>query len=878
MTERPPYRLPRDVVPEHYELVIEPDLPGATFVGAAGIDLRVLAATSDIVLNANELDINRAALVMADGRNVVPEVIYRPGEQQLCLRLPTPLLPGNCRLDLRFTGKLNELLRGFYRSKFKSPSGKEQWVASTQFESTDARRAFPCWDEPDFKATFGVTLVADDGLTALSNAREVSSELVGNGKRRTRFAKTIKMSTYLVAFIVGPFELTSPRVVDGVPMRIAYVPGRGALTALAERAAAHALSFLRNYFSMPYPADKLDHIAIPDFASGAMENVGLVTYRETALLVAEDSAQVERQRVVSTVAHETAHMWFGDLVTMRWWEGIWLNEAFATFMETLATDQFEPRWQIWDNFGVDRAAALATDGLRASRAIEHPVGRPEEADDMFDVITYDKGASVLRMIERYLGDETFRRGLNLYLDTHRFSNTDVTDLWDALESASGQPIRAAMSTWVDQPGHPLVSASLTGPFELTLSQRRFLLDGGAPDAEQTWAVPVSLRYGTAEGGVEHDQLLLQDVSTTVPLKAVPTWLVVNEEAWGVYRTYYSEDLRGRLLSSHTGLSNRERLSLVSDMWATTVAGLVSLPSSLEVWWTLRDDRDPDVWWAISSGLGLLDLISHEEDRQRLHSFVVALAGGLFDDLGWGPAIHPQGARGQGQRLGGNGASGESPQQARLRARLVTLLGTLGSDDAVRTEARKRLALADAGEAPLPPDLATAVAQVVASAGGDEEWSVLYCHYKDAATPQDEVRYLQSLGGFSNGALLSRSIELTFSGEVRNQDAPYLLMSILGKREGSVLAWEAIEAHWEEMQRRWPANSIHRMLEALPGLAGTSHAAADRALAWLDAHPLPRGELKLRQARERLKVNLAFRERIAPLLRAALEDALNQRER
>ena len=211
---------------------------------------------------------------------------------------------------------------------------------------------------------------------------------------------------------------------------------------------------------MPYPADKLDHIAVPDFAAGAMENLGLVTYRETALLVSEESSQVERQRVVSTIAHETAHMWFGDLVTMRWWEGIWLNEAFATFMELLATDDFEPRWEIWTTFGVDRAAALATDSLRTTRAIEYPVGRPEEAEDMFDVITYDKGGSVLRMIERYLGDDTFRRGLNLYLDKHRFSNTGTTDLWDALEVASGEPVRTTMGTWVNQPGHPVVSVEL----------------------------------------------------------------------------------------------------------------------------------------------------------------------------------------------------------------------------------------------------------------------------------------------------------------------------------------------------------------------------------------------------------------------------------
>ena len=360
MNELPPYRLPRTVVPRHYDLVFKPDFTNASFDGEAAVEVEVLEATDEVVLNAAELEVSEARLVGADGRGIEVTVTYRPEEEQLVLGTPEALAPGPWRLDLRFAGRLNDRLRGFYRSKYKSKDGEETWLAATQFESTDARRAFPCWDEPDFKATFGVTVVAEDGLTVLGNAREISSEVVEDGKRRTRFADTLPMSTYIVAVVIGPFELSETRNVDGVPLRIGSVPGRGALRAVAEEAAVHALSFLSSYFSMPYPADKLDHVGIPDFAAGAMENLGLVTYRETALLVAADASQVERQRVVSTIAHETAHMWFGDLVTMRWWEGIWLNEAFATFMELLVADAFEPAWQVWTNFGVDRAVGAST--------------------------------------------------------------------------------------------------------------------------------------------------------------------------------------------------------------------------------------------------------------------------------------------------------------------------------------------------------------------------------------------------------------------------------------------------------------------------------------------------------------------------------------
>ena len=460
-------------MPDHYSLVFAPDLAGASFEGEATIDIRVREATAEVVLNAAELDIVEARLEREPSQSLAATVSYRAEEEQAVLHLAGPAQAGRWKLKFRFSGKLNDLLRGFYRSKWRAPDGTEAWIATTQFEPTDARRAFPCWDEPDLKATFAITVIADDDQTVLSNAHELSSETLGNGKRRVSFANTIKMSTYLVAMVVGPFELTSPRDLDGVPMRIASVPGRGALRGLAEEAAAHALSFLRDYFAMPYPADKLDHVAIPDFASGAMENLGLVTYRETALLVdPEHSSQAERQRVVSVIAHETAHMWFGDLVTMRWWEGIWLNEAFASFMELLVTDAFNPRWQCWTTFGLDRSSALATDSLSNTRAIEYPVGRPEEAEDMFDEITYDKGCSVLRMIERHLGEESFRRGINLYLDRHRHANTDTTDLWDALEAGFrragpgddgdlGEPTRAPgdLGGALGQPHQPLPFAA-----------------------------------------------------------------------------------------------------------------------------------------------------------------------------------------------------------------------------------------------------------------------------------------------------------------------------------------------------------------------------------------------------------------------------------
>ncbi|HEV2370101.1 MAG TPA: M1 family metallopeptidase, partial [Acidimicrobiales bacterium] len=393
MPDPVPYRLPRTVVPVRYDLTLTPDLVDARFAGEARIQVQVTETVTEVVLNAVELDLLSASLVNEAGDIVDGTVSYDEAEERATIALDAPAEAGRWELDVTFTGILNDKLHGFYRSTFRDADGAEQVIATTQFEATDARRAFPCWDEPDFKAAFAITLIVDRDLTAISNGAVVEDKDLGNGKRQVTFAETMPMSTYVVAFVVGPFELTDPSVVDEVPIRIASTRGKGHLADFAVEAAGHALHFLADYFSIPYPSDKLDHIAIPDFAFGAMENLGCVTYRETALLVDRALAsRLELIRVAEVVSHETAHMWFGDLVTMKWWNGIWLNEAFATFMELLAVDAFRPEWDIWTSAGIGRAGALSTDGLLSTRAVEFPVGRPEEAEAMFDVLTYQKGA------------------------------------------------------------------------------------------------------------------------------------------------------------------------------------------------------------------------------------------------------------------------------------------------------------------------------------------------------------------------------------------------------------------------------------------------------------------------------------------------------
>ena len=845
------YRLPRTIIPRRYDLTLTPDLAEATFAGDAHIQVDVTEPVDQVVLNAIELVILSADFISDSGSRVPGTVSYNEAEEQATIALAATAEPGRWELDVTFTGTLNDKLQGFYRSRFRDANGVEHVIATTQFEATDARKAFPCWDEPDFKASFAVTLIVDADLTAISNGAVVDDKDLGNGKRQVTFAETMPMSTYLVAFVVGPFEFTSPTEVDGVPIRIATTGGKSKLTPFAQQAAGHALHFLAGYFGIPYPHDKLDHVAIPDFAFGAMENLGCVTYRETALLVDQAAAsRLELDRIAQVVAHETAHMWFGDLVTMKWWNGIWLNEAFATFMELLSVDAFRPDWHVWTSFGISRGAALATDGLVNTRSVEVAVGRPAEAEAMFDILTYQKGAAVLRMLEQYLGAEPFRQGISNYLTEHSYGNTETTDLWDAIEAASGEPARAVMDSWIFQGGYPLVSARVAADGKsLNLSQGRFLYRG--EDTGERWQVPLNLRLACG-GSITTARVLLSDSSVDIALPGPLDWVVVNAGAWGFYRVRYEENLLLALRAvMESQLSAIERLTLVSDTWAATFAGWSPVSNFLSLVTELPFERDPDVWGAGLGPFGLLDRILSEADRPGLQAFVRRVVRPLADELGWDPI------EGEAERLG------------TLRARVLSALGTLGADDDIRATARARFDQFVADPASLAPDLVSAVVSIVASSGGEAEYDLLYDRFRSSATPQDQMRYLYALAAPESPALLQRTLDLCLTTEVRTQDAPYLIGAVLSSRSGGAIAWSFIEEHWETIRSRFPDNSLPRMIDAIavvvdPGLAARIHA-------FLAEHPIPH-ERPMAQSLEKLDNSVAFAARVAPDLPGALATA------
>ena len=849
-----PYRLPRHVIPTYYDLRIEPDLHSHSFTGHELVILTVIEPTTEMILNATELDVSTATL-SGEGQTPRTGTVRMDPELQRChITFPSVIPPGVWKLGLTFRGTLNDKLRGFYRSTYKDERGIAHTLAATQFEATDARRAFPCWDEPHFKAVFAVTLAIDPALTAISNTRIVDDRLEG-GKRILRFAESMKMSTYLVAFIVGELVSTAPIMARQTPVRLWSVPGKQHLTPFGHDIAVYSLNFLADYYDIPYPGDKLDLIAIPDFASGAMENLGAITFRETALLLDQRTAtHAEQGRIADVVAHENAHMWFGDLVTMAWWNGLWLNEAFATFMEMLVVDAWKPEWERWTAFGMARAAALSVDGLLSTRPIEFPVRAPKEAEAMFDVLTYEKGASVLRMLEQHIGPTVFRDGVRHYLTAHAYGNAETTDLWVSLGHASKQDVPALMNEWIFSPGYPLLSLAVESPSTLTLTQRRFTYAGNSSAtaseaAAQQWKLPVQLRITTGRG-TETKRILLSDRENRIPLPDGWTSVLANEGGHGFYRVRYSPDLLAGLQKD--GLSHLapvERFNLLNDTWAATLAGLVSSADYLALTEHFRSEQDPHVWAVMLGSFSTINHLLDEGDRPLLAALVRDRVSPMFHQLGWTP--RPD----------------ERDLVKELRGDIIRALGTLGRDETIQAEARDAYTALQRQSRPVDPNVIPALVSILAFTGDEARYEEFTGRFRQATTPQEERRYLFSLAAFRTPELLERTLAKTLTGEIRTQDAPFMVSSLLQNVYIREKAWEFVKTNWERMDKLFPKSGLRRMCG---GITGLSTPELERDVRnFFASRKIDLGGKTLEQNLEQLHIAVQFRERDRAAIRALL---------
>jgi puromycin-sensitive aminopeptidase len=843
------FRLPRNVIPTNYRIQIEPDIAKKKFSGEVTIEVSVNEPVSTIVLNAKELEILEAQVSNSTGTRLVASVKLDNEREFAILTFSGVLGLGDWQLFVRFNGIHNDKLKGFYGSSWKDDDGKSHALVSTQFESTDARRAFPCFDEPDFKATYEVSLIVPKDLAAISNGRIVTETAVPNNKKLVRFKKTMKMSTYLVAFIVGEFEPSESVFVNGIELRSWAIPGKRHLTGFSLRAGAFAINYFEKYFRVKYPdADKCDLIAIPDFASGAMENKDCITFRETALLLDEVTAtHAEKERVAEVVMHELAHMWFGDLVTMRWWNGLWLNEAFATFMATKCCDAFRKDWRVWDGFGIGRAAAARVDSLNSTHPIECQVNRPEETQELFDVISYQKGCSVLYQIEQFIGEEIFRNGISHYLNTHSFNSTETHDLWDSLEKACKQagsnvPVREIMDKWVFLPGHPVLSVKTIGDdgfIEVEQQQFKFLNE---TPSNQIYPVPVRMKVKAKDGVVEEQNFLLDEKSKKIYVGEGYDWVVLNAGGSGFYRVRYDSALATKLTTKiKENLSVIERFNLVNDTWASVRSGLTPAAEYLDMIRVFSEEDDINVWSIITGSIHMLHSLLKGDERKALQQIIRDLYSPIANKLGWHPT------------------SGEEAQTKQLRGSVHGVLGTVGEELTVRTKAAELFEQWKKDRAAIDSNILPAIVGILAYTGDDKRFEEFQKLSSDAKTPQETLRFLYALGGFRDVKLIKKLLDTCLSDKIRTQDAPFIIATAAGNEIASEPVWQFVKTNWEKIQTAFPENGIVRMCGAIVPTLDTAPLEKE-VKDFFKAHKVKSGEMALAQALEQLRVNVSLRER------------------
>ncbi|MQG73248.1 MAG: M1 family metallopeptidase [SAR202 cluster bacterium] len=840
------HRLPANVKPQSYALSLTPDIQSFTFSGHEEISVMVLEPTERIILNAAEIGISKAQITLSNGTILsAGEVLMDEAEETVTLVFNQMLPVGSASLSLDFQGVLNDQLRGFYRSHYIDGNGDSRVLLTTQFEPTDARRAFPCWDEPGVKAKFVVTLRIPQELVAISNM-PVDSEIVhSSGVKSVTFVETPTMSTYILAFVVGDMAYVESRTSGGTTMRVWAVKGKEHQGLFALENSIRLLEYFNSYFGAPYPLPKLDHIAIPDFAAGAMENWGAITYREVALLYdPEQSGASTRQRILQIVAHEMAHMWFGDLVTMKWWDDLWLNESFASWMGDKAVDQLYPEWEMWTQFvSHDTNAGLALDGLRNSHSIEAKVDNPAEVQQLFDAISYSKGAAVLRMLEEFLGPDIFQAGLQRYISEFQYKNAETNDLWGALAKSSGQPVAEIMDTWIKQIGYPVLYLE-SGPGtlgeDIRISQTRFLYDHllGEESDPTLWQVPLTLL--TNDG---HSRTLFASRDISISVRSSPNWIKANPDQTGFYRVNYTDENWNKLeLVLHSGqLSPTDRLGLQNDAYALMRAGIVPATRFLSLAGQYRAETNAMVWGDLSANIRSLDrLLTDMAWVTSYHHFAQGLFAEILREVGW------------------DVKAGEGHLEALRRATVLANSGYFGDLEVVR-EASERFDKQLRGDGNLHPDLRGIVYGLVAQHGDHALYETMWGLEESAELHEEKLRLLLALCRFSDPALIAETLRLSLTDRVRSQDAVMLITAVSSSQQGRDLAWEFIQNNWTELDRRYGGGGFALMrLVAITG-GFTDLSRADEVETFFKNHPAPAASRTVEQSLEQIRLNAKWLE-------------------
>ena len=840
-------RLPTTVTPSHYDLAFVVDLGRERFDGTETIRVNVAEQTAKVVLNALEIEFKEATIGTGASAQKAT-VTLDESAQTATLTVPKPIAKGETEIHTRFSGVLNTKLRGFYISKTKLRK-----YAVTQFESTDARRAFPCFDEPSFKATFAVTLTIDRGDIAISNGKVLSDTPGPATTQHTmKFSTSPKMSSYLVAMTVGDFKCVEGAA-DNIPIRICATPDKRELTHIALESAQQVLRFYDSYYAIKYPFGKLDVVAVPDFAAGAMENTGAIFYRETDLLADSKSASVNtRKTIASILAHEMAHQWFGDLVTMHWWDDIWLNEGFATWMANKPVAAAHPDWNVDVDEAQENQTALALDSLNATRPIHSDVDTPAQIDEAFDAIAYQKGAAVLRMLESYVGADTFKKGINAYLQAHAYGNATSEDFSKSIASTSGKPVERILPTFVNQPGVPLLDVSIacTGnQTAVTLKQQRFVIDASRTESGR-WQIPVCVK---TPGSTSPTCEVMTDVSKTFNLTgACAPWVFANAGAHGYYRTAYPPDmLRAIAPRVGTELTAPERLVLLDDEWALVRANRHTAGDYLTLAAGYGREHKSGVLEEVTRRLAAIhEDLTTETTRPQLESFTRALLRPLFDEIGFA------------------GGSGDTDERRSLRAVLIGTLGTFGRDADVVTKSRAALDRALGGGPALEATVAGAIVRSASTSGDEKLFDALVAAAERATSPEDQYRYLFALASFQQPALIQRGLERSLTPQLRSQDTAIYLAQFFVNPASRPRAWAFIKEHWTTLEPKVVISLGDVNLTRALG-AFCDAGPRDDIKAFFAAHPLPGAARTLTQTLEQINNCIALRDKQTPAVTAWL---------
>lgn len=794
------FRLPDFVKPVHYDLEVKALMEEDRYTGTVTISVSLSKPTRDLWLHIRETKITKLPELRRPSGEQVPirQCFEYKKQEYVVIQAEGDLAATSgdsvYRLTMEFEGWLNGSLVGFYRTTYVE-NGEVRSIAATDHEPTDARKSFPCFDEPNKKATYNISIVHPKEYSALSNMPVEKEEVVDNNWKKTTFMKSVPMSTYLVCFAVHRFTYIEKISRSGKPLRVYVQPGQKQTAEYAANITKAVFDYFEDYFAMEYSLPKLDKIAIPDFGTGAMENWGLVTYRETNLLFDPlISASSNQQRVASVVAHELVHQWFGNTVTMDWWDDLWLNEGFASFFEFLGVNHAEKDWQMLSQVLLEDVFPVQEDdSLISSHPVVVTVSTPAEITSVFDGISYSKGASILRMLQDWITPEKFQKGCQIYLKNFQFKNAKTSDFWDSLEEASNQPVKEVMDSWTSQMGYPVVTVS----GRQNIIQKRFLLDSKADPSQPpselgyTWNIPVkwaennnswiTVYNRSDKGGITLNANLSGDV-----------FLKINPDHIGFYRVNYEEGtwdwIAGALSSNHTSFSSADRSSFIDDAFALARAQLLNYKIALNLTMYLKSEKDYLPWERVISAVSYI--ISMFQDDRELYPMIETYFKGqvkpIADSLGW-------------QDTG-------SHITKLLRASILGFACKMGDKEALGNASQLFEAWLK-GSASIPVNLRLLVYRYGMQHSGDEAaWNYTLEQYQKTSLAQEKEKLLYGLASVKDVTLLARYLEMLKDPSIiKTQDVFTVIRYISYNRYGKSMAWNWIQLNWDYLVSRFTLN-------------------------------------------------------------------------